>query len=168
MGNYLTPRGRSRRNFARVLVEHGDEPLLRLVDPIALAEALVGKGAVPLAAKVKSEAGSPPYELRSIDKFIEDIAPQLQPGEVDQLSRHALLGTLAAIAYKELRVPFAHRGTGPKALTFSAHSWRGDPPPVVDFAILHRSLVALVANLRRLSESTNRWFGHDFSRAADR
>ncbi len=159
----MWPSESSRANFCRVLLWHGDEPVLALVHPRSLVRAMSGRGseAALLASKLSALGPRVIDEMRPVAGFLDYVSGSLEPEELDLLRDHIHLDNLASVAHKGFRGAFAHRGSGPKGLVFEESSYRGGPAPQLDFHTLARALSRIVTYARKLSESTNKFFGHD-------
>ena len=74
MATYLMwPEESSRKNFCRVLIRHGGEPVLELVHPRSLVRAMPGLGPAEAELASKLEARGPEVldEMRNTAEFIE-------------------------------------------------------------------------------------------------
>ena len=115
MGTYLYyPAENSKRNFTTVLIEHGGDPNLSLVHPRFLLDSIRGRGAelAAVAAKVDAKLLTEPFELRSLEDTMAFVEADLTSAERELLQDSLWLGSFAAAAYRELRIPFSHRGAG--------------------------------------------------------
>lgn len=164
LGTHLYwPSKDSKRNFVRALHDHGGSVAdpLRLVHPVALLRALPGPGKSAAAiARTLEPRLSAERELLTPANLLSAATPLLDPAALQELERLTWLGTLAAIAYGELRCAFVHRGGGPKFVSFDLSHVNRQPAPDLDFPLLLGALRNVAEAARELSLSTGKWFGH--------
>lgn len=142
-------KGGSKRLFVKVLLEHGGEESLRLVDPPTLVKSLRG---------VTTSCGGPnllglaesievhyctlnPTELRTIDDLLDGARKDLPAELLPLLGEHVWRGTIAALVYRELRSPLAHGRPGaPAGLFFGNTVFRGKQVERVSFDTIYAAL----------------------------
>jgi len=164
IGNCLYPdETGSTKTFVRVLREHAGEPFLLSVHPRRLAEALPQKDSATaeLAELIMNSWGAAPFELLNEDDFIERARVSMSPDQLTALRREVWRGTIAALAYGEVRGRLVHRLGAGIPIGFDQSRWEGGPPPEIDFPLLYRALSRVFEHSRQVSLSSNNWFGID-------
>jgi len=153
---------KSKEYFVKVLLEHGGEESLRLVDPPKLAEALRGCGEplVTLARAIEGHFSGSPVELFTIDELVAAAHSKLSPDQCELLAKNAWLGTTAALAYKHLRCRLVHQLDSLDGLISSNTVFRGEPAERISFNTLY-------AALRRVMDRWKDLFRDSFPRADD-
>jgi hypothetical protein len=166
LGNRLYwPEKGARRNFARVLLEHGGDSRLCLVHPKALLDALgSSKDMQAVAEKLEPLLTREPVRLLTFAELEALTSPHLTERERILLHGQRLLGTLGSIAYDRLRNPLAHLGGGPEVVLFSEATHEGETAPEIGFDPLNEALGKIISVARRSSLDANAWFGHDFKK----
>lgn len=162
LGNRIHGDGKvGAKQFTNVLAQHGGEPALALIVPLALERYLPFKSAAPAVRdEVKSALASLPrdraFELAEIRRH---LFPSLSPAATKFLEPELWRGTVANIAYSRFRSPGVHWAGGPGAVIIDRVDGAGEAVPEVNFPILHRALVRIVAHARSISLSNGKWFG---------
>jgi len=90
------------------------------------------------------------------------LVPLLKRSEMDAIKRELWRGTFAAIIYDQFRIASVHGFGPPDGITFDGTTFRGQPVPAIDFAMVYVCLKRIVFVVKELSEKTGRWFGHDY------
>jgi hypothetical protein len=86
----------------------------------------------------------------------------LTSGELTQLRSHLWRGTIADLAYKELRSYEVHRlGLG-QAVNFNGFLYKDLPVQTLDFHVLYRALLHILRMAKEYSLSASALFGHHF------
>lgn len=139
----------SRKLFVRVLLQHGGEESLCLVDPPTLANSVRGakKCGAPhleLATSIEENFCESPVQLRTIDDLVAEAEAKLGAEELALLKETAWMGTIAALAYREFRNPLIHDLHASHGLVFSNTLYRGSPIGRISFVDLYRALVRVV------------------------
>ncbi len=161
----------SHRNFVRVLREHGGEVFLTRVHLKHLRNALDrlrGKPAQHALEALQKVSGAMDHELHP-EAAVLALLPSNTPDSVRGWLRNQLWrGTLACVAYEQLRCLSVHRLGASGAIIFSNTQLDGNPVPPIDFAVLYRVLWRVFEVAHDRSIRSNRWFGHDFRAAEPR
>ena len=153
----------SSRNFAMVLIDHGEEEVMSLVLPDRLLSSLPWKSA-PAETEVelkKCTRALPINQAFSQSDFLDIVESHLTPQQCEWLKLEIYRGTIASIVFTEIRSSNVHWLGSADALSFSKSFHMGHPLPNIDFWMLHRALLKVAAYARDLSLSTNKWFGSD-------
>lgn len=140
-----------RKLFVKVLLEHGGEESLCLVDPPTLANSLrgaskCGASHLELASGLKDHFCDSPVQLRTFDELLAEAETKLGAEELALLKETAWMGTIAALAYREFRNPLVHNLHASHGLVFSNTLYRGSPIPRVSFKDLYRALVRITVH----------------------
>ena|GEM_PF-6443972 len=143
----------SKKYFVKALQEHGGEPQLRLVHPLTLIESLKGCGTrhSELAAALESHLVDPASEPLTVEELVDKVKDDLNSEQRSLLEENVWIGTLAAVAYKELRSTLVHHISGPGGLVF------GDPRAPrarVSFHNLYGALCRIVKRAEEVIMST--------------
>lgn len=162
LGNRIHGDGRvGAKEFTNVLAQHGGEPALALIVPLALERDLPFKSAAPAVRdEVKSALASLPrdraFELAEIRR---QLFPLLSPSATKFLEPELWRGMVANIAYSRFRTPGVHWAGAPDAVIIDRVDGAGEAVPEVNFQILHRALIRIVDHARSISLSSGKWFG---------
>lgn len=157
------PRSQTGRNFVEALVEHGGDPGLVLVHPLAVSrafEAMKGHWK-DFAMRLRSLLPGPPYSLCAKSDFLMEVATGFTPPEAKLLEDELWRGTIAGVAYTHLRNPSIHCFGGSVEISFNTTTHDGQPASPITFDRLHQALLKLVAEARARSMANNQWFGDD-------
>jgi hypothetical protein len=151
---------RSKKAFVRVINDHGgaEAQPLRLIHPSALLRALPGCGAATIAKAIEPRL-SAERELLAPSRLLGEVSSLLTAEQLSDLADLLWLGSLAAIAYSEMRCAFVHRGGGPKFVSFDLSHVEGEPAPELCFDLLYAVLRNVAHSARATSVSTGTWFG---------
>lgn len=127
--------------FVRVLLDHGGEEILRLVDPPTLMKKL-NLGEPPEALARISSAS--PVELLTI----ESVHNLLEDEDQKKLTWKA---TIAALVYSELRSPLAHdRPPSSHGLWLSDTVFQGEPIGRISFDVIYPALCRIAEHWKVL------------------
>jgi len=139
----------SKRRFISVLVQHGGETALADISPSWLLRALGHlKSFKALAPKIEPLLSGVEGRLRSRDEIIDLLRPSITAEELESLSRELWRGSLAAIAYEELRSWLVHGLFAPDGVIFEARDAPGEARSL-DFHMLHGCLERILPEARR-------------------
>jgi hypothetical protein len=143
-------------------MKHSGVERLALVHPDQLVESIRGRDAT-LAKAIKPLLSDTPPQLLTTDEVVARTQHALSTEQRARLTDLVWMGTLAAIVYMQLRIPYVHRGGGSSGVVFSNTFFRGNPVPQLDYETLLKAFRAIVDVARSISEKSGKWFGHDFN-----
>ena len=161
------PNNQTNLNYVRSIREHSGKEIFSHIHPKMLIEALDklskrSKQWAAIQAKVSDKLRGTERRLYGEQEIIDDLAPVLEPSEVQDIKRELWRGTFAAIVYDRFRVASVHGFGPPDGTTFDGTTFQGQPVPAIDFFMVHDCLKRIIAEARRLSQETGKWFGHDY------
>lgn len=157
------PRGGSQERFVRVIREHGGNELLNQVHPVKLRIWL--KSTAPTRLQDLREPLADLLSGRELvpeDEFCTHLATRITASQLAQLRPQLWRGTLASLAYEQLRSTLVHQLSAPDAIDFSLTTFRGERAPSVDFKQLRPVLGRVLETIKARSIEMGKWFGHDF------
>ena len=169
IANYLYGgEGQSRRNFVRVLEEHGADDFLQRIHPQHLTDELLQKilPQLPkalqecLPEKLELALGAVTNELCSKQQIEKHLSAHFQDPDLERVRPELWRGTVASIAYEWFRSKAVHR-LGAVPVVMSQTNLDGHPAPRIDFAQLYPPLQRIVEASKALSLETGKWFGKD-------
>lgn len=159
------PDSQSKQNFVRVLAEHGQCEVLRWIHPDRLRRSLDDVPA-DMRSRLASALKDTESRLYSPDEIGGLLSRSLTGEEAGKVRGQLWRGTVAAVAYEHIRSQFVHWLGGPNGVTFDDTTFKGAPVPRIDFSLLQRALTHILQAAKRVSLSTNKWYGHDLKNAA--
>lgn len=162
--NLYWPDEQSTWNFVRILKEYGGEEVLWHIHAmqlwIGLDEARskqvrkIGEKLRPLLEKAKGR-------LYTEEEIVTLAEAALPADDLNTLKRNLWRGTLAALAYNRIRSRLVHKLSGGD-ITFDETTFKGKPVPPLDFSLFYRALRRIFQEVKRLSLTSGKWYGHDF------
>ncbi len=161
-GLYGPARG-PHENFVRVIRELGGNDVLNRVHPVKLRTWLNSRAPDQLK-RLRPPLGDllDVRELFTVDEFCARAASRLTEPQVSLLRPELWRGTLASLAYEQLRCALVHHLTAPDAIAFSTTTSDGAAAPEVGFEQLRPVLDHVLDAIARVSVETAKWFGHDY------
>ena len=165
LGNAFWPQEEKREyHFVEVLRRYGGDEYWSAIVPQHLMDRLREKGKNLLADKIAAclKAEIDGQELLCEARLLSHTESSLIPGELNQLRRHLWRGTIADLAYKELRSYEVHRLGLVHAINFDGFLYKGLPVQTLDFDVLYSALLHIVRMAKEYSLSASALFGHHF------
>jgi hypothetical protein len=165
------PNNKTNLNYVRIFREHSGKEIFSHIHPKMLIEALVklsesrgGKKWAAIQAKVSDKLRGAGRRLYEEQEIIDELAPVLEPSEVQYIKPQLWRGTFAAIVYDRFRVASVHDFGPLDSTTFDGTTFQGQPIPDIDFFMVHDCLKRIIAVARERSQETGKWFGHDYEK----
>jgi hypothetical protein len=152
------------KNFVRILREYGGEEVLWHIHPQHLIKSLQER--VPklyrlVGDRLRATLASDEHVLRSPSELAALLDRVLTRNELEQLNQQLWRGTIASLVYLHLRSPLVH-GPGAVPLLLSKATLHGAPVPALDFELLFPPLCRILSEAKRISVTSNSFYGHDF------
>ncbi len=164
LGSFRYP-GECRRsfNFVTILKAYGgDEELWHIHLRQLIRQLLQRDGRVHrIGEKLTSLLASAPDSLYTEEQVLGFVGSALDGKDLASLKKNLWLGTLANVAYTNLRSVLVHGISGPDGVTFPGTLFRGTPLRDLDFERFHPLLLRIVAALKQLSIDTRTFCGND-------
>lgn len=163
----LWPNNQTNYNFVRCLKRYSGKELFSHIHPKMMVQALEKLSARSnkwgsIHKKVSEGLKDFPVKLYEEQEFTDILLLLLQPSELQSLKRELWRGTFAAIVYERFRVVSVHGFGPPDNTTFDGTTFRGQPVPAIDFPMVYECLKRIIAEGRKVSQETCKWFGHDY------
>jgi len=156
--NYYSGMGfGNKKCFVKIIQEYGDDELLCAVHPARLLkspEMLKFTDVDILLSKVKGR-------VFSEKEVLELCAQVLELDDFIQLEQNLWRGTLAAIAYEELRNFLVHFSKTVN-ISFFNTTYRNNTVPDLNFERLYPVLQNILRQMKELSKQTGTWMGRPF------
>ena len=163
LGNWLYPESASTsKNFAIVLIEHGGEDVLRLVLPVRLISHLpFGSAPSDTEGAVTDLIGAlPKDEAFAPELLLPRLGAALTTKQAGWLENELWRGTIASVVHERIRSMNVHALGSTGGIAFSITKHAGRSIPDVGFGTLYRALKRISSHARRISEDSEKWFGH--------
>ena len=157
------PRNRTGQNFVEALAQHGGDPELSLIHPLALTRAFDSmKGHWnDFATRLRGIFPGPAYVLYASPDFLTHASSGFNGSETKLIEAELWRGSIANVAYTRLRNPSIHSFRRAAEVSFDLTTYKGQPVQPITFRRLHQSLLGIVAEARARSMATGKWFGND-------
>lgn len=158
------PDPRSQMNFVRAFKEYSEDQVFKMVHTrhfVATLEGSESRGDRELGGKVCAVLAND-RELRSEEEVLDLLSLELTAAERARLTNRLWKGTIASIAYDEIRSHLVHGLGAAQRPTFEQSTLEGEEVPPVTFEMFYRVYVRLFEVAKERSLATNKWFGHDF------
>ena len=134
----------SKRRFVHVLARHGGDATLADISPSWLLRALRQlKSYKALAGEIEPVLGGVEGRLHQPNEILNLLRPDITADEVKRLSKELWRGSLAAIAYEELRCALVHELFAVDGIRFEPRDSPGEAL-TLDFRMLYRYLQRLL------------------------
>jgi len=163
--NLYWPEERSNYNFVRILKEYSGEEIISYIHPKMLEDAFSKKRRRKweiIRNKILSTLRESRGQFYNEDEIIEILSPVVTEGELENIKEELWRGTYAAIIYHEVRIPSVHGFGTADGITFDNTTFKGQPAPPIEFPMLYKCLKRIEREVRNISLSTEKWFGHDY------
>ncbi len=155
-GLYFPEELGSHEGFVRVIREQGGDPFLPLIHPRQMLLALNRRPALaPVRETIRPLLEG--AELVREEEFLAGARSLLDDSGYAKLRSFAWRGTMASLAYEQLRSPVVHRLRGPAAISFDRTCYRGQPVPLIRFEVLRPVLDRIFAEATRVSTEHGRF-----------
>jgi hypothetical protein len=162
-GYYET--GRSWEKFCRALKQLSGNPLFGMLHPGELLrqarqleqtqQRFIGTEGV-----LSSMVGTRPHTLLDdADAIVAIQSSALQAREKNELIAKLWKASIASICYVSIRGPEIH-GPGSGGLDFDETIYRGKAGLRIDFDLVYRALLRILAHVRNASVQSGHWFGN--------
>jgi hypothetical protein len=138
----------SKRRFVDVLARHGGDATLADISPSWLLRALRQlKSSKALAGKIEPVLGGVEGRLHQPNEILNLLRPDITADEVERLSKELWRGSLAAIAYEELRCALVHALFAVDGVLFSPRDAPSEER-CLDFPMLYACLRHILPEAR--------------------
>jgi len=157
-GLYYGSPGGSHRKFVRIVSELGGLEFLGLIHPRKLMIALnSSRDASHQEIRILLDPLLRGTELVTETDFLTRAQPLLMTAQLTKLGSVAWKGTMASLAYGDLRSPVVHALRGPDGISFDRTTYRGQPVPMIDFRVLRQALANILPVVRQRFVDAGTW-----------
>lgn len=165
-GNYYWPEERSFFNFVRIFEELSEDDIFRYIHLKQLKVGFESARNKKLNKILKSIETIQPdlnQKLFSKAETQEAIEPHLPKDEVTIFRENLWRGTIAALAYQQLRNLAVHN-LGAIDISFNTTKFKGTIMPNLDFKLLQPALKIILGKLKKVSLDSGYWYGHNYGK----
>jgi hypothetical protein len=161
------PSDKSNFNYVKSLMTYGGRAVFSRIHPKMLSKAFHklakrGNRWVAINRSVSGILQTVDRRLYGDEEILDFLSPVLKSSAIADIRRELWRGSFAAIVYEEFRIASVQGFGPPDGITFDATTYHGQPVPSIDFSLIHDCLKRIVSVAKELSQTTGKWFGHDY------
>lgn len=160
------PEERNNFNFVRILKEYGGEEIFSYIHPKMLEASLLKKANGKKWAVIHNKTSQILQQARgrlyAEQETIDLLSSVLNNNEIGDIKKELWRGSFAAIVYNEVRNLSVHSFGPPDGITFDNTLFKKQQCPLIDFALVYRTLKRIASVVREISLNSTKWFGHDY------
>ena len=158
LGNRQYQDSNNKKNFYKILIEFSGNGIFEFVHPKQLKKVLNCQKCFQVNIdQITPIVDGFRKELIPQEKVIHCLAPVATEIQKRWLDESLYKGTMAAIAYEQIRSDLVH-GISGSEISFSETTFNGKPVPDINFEMLYTALVNIVNSLKKISLKTNSWY----------